>query len=212
MPQDNKILQAFSCPRDCHLFDASYVQLINCPFGHNNSVKNADLKPVAVVACVPDLLGDCEQSVLEKDDNNEFWSCPDGLHFEHAETVEQLEQHFIMARMNMINFEEKTKNLTSASLPECSVCLQPITGPFGLLSDCNHLFCARCPIDWFKKSHGKKCPICRTASAFVLPWPSVISSKEEKVAMHELQKNALNVSNVDVASSNMLMSRWISRF
>lgn len=192
MPQTDKILEAFSCPRDCHLFEASYVQLINCPFGHSSTDNDEpNLKQVAAVACVADLLGTCEQSVLEKVDSEQYWRCSDGLHFEQAETVEELEQHFIMVLMNL---EENENDVTAASTHECAVCLQPINGLLGQLSDCDHLFCARCIIDWFKNSHGKKCPICRTASIFVLPTQSVIYNKDEKVAVHELQKEALRVS------------------
>lgn len=202
MPQANAILRAFCCPNDCHLYDPAYIQLINCPFGHNSNVDDQNLKPVAALACVADLMEDCKQTVLKKvGDGQQYWRCSDGVHFEKAETVNELEHHFIEVMHNFEAYEDDVPFLESAPNHDCSICMRPITGLFGQLSDCEHIFCATCPINWFKQAENnplgasKTCPVCRTPSIFVLPTQVVISTKEKKIDLFNKQKEALSVSS-----------------
>ena len=43
--------------------------------------------------------------------------------------------------------------------PECPICLSKIKDIF-FLNNCNHFFCKKCIVRWFKIS--KTCPLCRT--------------------------------------------------
>ena len=62
--------------------------------------------------------------------------------------------------------------------PCCSVCLEP-PGQFGLLENCNHVFCLSCIRSWRNpkdKTSSQidsgvlyQCPNCRTYSGFILP-------------------------------------------
>ncbi|KAJ7066758.1 hypothetical protein C8F01DRAFT_982015 [Mycena amicta] len=58
----------------------------------------------------------------------------------------------------------------------CSICFEkPVT--YGLLTACNHIFCITCIKQWRSASNPdvvesgntKRCPMCRTASKFIIP-------------------------------------------
>lgn len=61
----SQVLATFSCPRDCHLFEASYREMINCPFGHSPNT-GQQLKKVPPAACIRSLLGECEKTVKKR--------------------------------------------------------------------------------------------------------------------------------------------------
>ena len=62
----------------------------------------------------------------------------------------------------------------SEKKPECSICfLQP--NKFGLLKNCNHIFCAPCIEEWRKRD--LRCPICRKTSEKVFPHINYLTGK-----------------------------------
>ena len=60
-------------------------------------------------------------------------------------------------------------------LEECSICSEPLDGAnrkFGLLENCDHVFCFDCICDWKNKyGHSPEgqvsCPVCRVESSFI---------------------------------------------
>ncbi|KAL1925603.1 uncharacterized protein VTP21DRAFT_486 [Calcarisporiella thermophila] len=71
------------------------------------------------------------------------------------------------------NAEASTSSITRSSGDHtCAICLEvPVT--FGLLPECDHIFCLTCIREWRKKtdvgSQCKSCPLCRTVSNFIIP-------------------------------------------
>lgn len=96
-----------------------------------------------------------------------------------------------------------TLSIFSKQEPElltCSICLQdlstdlssPSTTWFGHLENCDHVFCARCIIEWNRNQplSSKSCPNCRLQSARILIWTSAklpVTTVEEKATLFALQ-------------------------
>jgi len=75
--------------------------------------------------------------------------------------------------MKTMNGEEEKEE---ARIMTCGICLEdsPECGQYGLLSDCNHVFCYNCIMEWRKNGHSgvfdrRCCPTCRTHSRRVIP-------------------------------------------
>ncbi|ART91583.1 N1R/p28 family protein [Fowlpox virus] len=73
---------------------------------------------------------------------------------------------------------------------KCGICLDAIKGnkkPYGILSDCNHMFCINCIKTWMTTINSKKqCPECRVPSKYIIQSPIWTVDK--------VSKNQLSVS------------------
>lgn len=73
---------------------------------------------------------------------------------------------------------------------ECGVCLENPKAKgsrFGMLENCDHVFCLQCIRAWRKqheqdKQNLRMCPLCRNESGFVVPCDRLISDPDEKAA------------------------------
>ncbi len=95
------------------------------------------------------------------------------------------------------NADQLGTNITSSNIEEpdcCSICHTEYTSveTFGLLENCDHVFCANCILMWYQSqndqgSNEKTCPCCRLESTRLIIWSeSKIESAEKKSAVFEL--------------------------
>mmetsp|Transcript_23306 Transcript_23306/g.25885 ORF Transcript_23306/g.25885 Transcript_23306/m.25885 type:complete len:278 (-) Transcript_23306:231-1064(-) len=85
---------------------------------------------------------------------------------------------------------------------QCSVCLENVLEnqkTFGLLQNCDHVFCLQCIRSWRKsnvdadsgsKGVTHKCPVCRELSHYVIP-SSTFAKGDEKHKIEQEYKNRL---------------------
>ncbi|KAI8899440.1 hypothetical protein BC833DRAFT_507282, partial [Globomyces pollinis-pini] len=59
---------------------------------------------------------------------------------------------------------------------DCTICLEPVKSSFGLLVNCDHVFCMDCITTWRKNDGSsmsteavRSCPTCRLESIYVIP-------------------------------------------
>ncbi|KAK2187536.1 hypothetical protein NP493_162g02032 [Ridgeia piscesae] len=86
----------------------------------------------------------------------------------------------------------------------CGVCMEnvlekcpPTERRFGILSNCNHVFCLSCIRKWrsakqFEHKIVKSCPECRVKSDFVTPSKYWVDEKEDKLKLIESYKKAMS--------------------
>ena len=81
---------------------------------------------------------------------------------------------------------------------ECSLCFQKIK-KYGLLSNCNDIFCYNCIKEWRKEAILKnkrelfrKCPICGIESYFLIKSNKFIYGKEKKKRIQIILNNKDN--------------------
>ena len=84
------------------------------------------------------------------------------------------------------------------NLKECSLCFQKIK-KYGLLSNCNDIFCYNCIQEWRKEAILKnkrelfrKCPICGIESYFLIKSNKFIYGEEKKKRIHYILNNKGN--------------------
>eukprot|EP00933_Yihiella_yeosuensis_P054260 TRINITY_DN5265_c0_g5_i1.p1 TRINITY_DN5265_c0_g5~~TRINITY_DN5265_c0_g5_i1.p1 ORF type:complete len:420 (+),score=76.92 TRINITY_DN5265_c0_g5_i1:160-1419(+) len=91
--------------------------------------------------------------------------------------------------------------LESHKIPACCVCLEEPRQrkvSYGLLEGCDHAVCMPCVMAW-RKNHDVSrearlgCPVCRTLSYIVVPWPEAASG-DEKLAIVSQQKERWRVT------------------
>uniref|UniRef100_A0A1L8DSZ3 RING-type E3 ubiquitin transferase n=1 Tax=Nyssomyia neivai TaxID=330878 RepID=A0A1L8DSZ3_9DIPT len=88
----------------------------------------------------------------------------------------------------------------------CGICFEVIMEKsgrdqrFGILPNCNHIFCLECIRKWrqakqFDNKIIRSCPECRVASDFVCPSTYWVDTQEEKAKLIEEYKSALNAKD-----------------
>lgn len=88
----------------------------------------------------------------------------------------------------------------------CGICFEVITEKadrehrFGILPNCNHIFCLQCIRKWrqaknFDSTITRACPECRVTSNYVCPSLYWVDTKEEKDKLLSEYKTALNQQN-----------------
>ncbi|XP_055693050.1 E3 ubiquitin-protein ligase makorin-1 [Lutzomyia longipalpis] len=88
----------------------------------------------------------------------------------------------------------------------CGICFEVIMEKsgrdqrFGILPNCNHIFCLECIRKWrqakqFDNKIIRSCPECRVASDFVCPSTYWVDTQEEKLKLIEEYKAALNAKD-----------------
>jgi hypothetical protein len=74
---------------------------------------------------------------------------------EHREKREKWEGKIKNLKKDIENIEENYKNVWEN---DCCICYSSIENPI-LLPECNHIFCGRCILEWYKTKNT--CPMCR---------------------------------------------------
>jgi E3 ubiquitin-protein ligase makorin len=86
---------------------------------------------------------------------------------------------------------------------KCCICMEvvlekakPSDCRFGILSECNHVFCLACIREWRSTSNQDKktvrtCPICRKCSYFVIPSMTWVEDRAEKHSLIEQYRSNL---------------------
>ncbi|KAH9396970.1 RING finger and transmembrane domain-containing protein 2 [Tyrophagus putrescentiae] len=168
------ILHSFRCPRDCRDFEDAYASIIGCPFGHYDLARK---KVLPSFVCVPYLLDECPKKMT----SDQLLFCEDGFHLADRDLLdlEQFTKRMADYVLQRGPLESKPEfELTGTTSLECCICFAPFNGIYGQLSDCTHVFCAKCITDWFKKE--RNCPVCRKSSRFIIAWHGLIASKGGK--------------------------------
>lgn len=85
---------------------------------------------------------------------------------------------------------------------KCSICLEyvkakPRCRKFGILPECNHIFCLECIRRWranrdYENKTVRACPECRIVSNFVCPSTHWVETKKEKKKLIKTYKNVLS--------------------
>ena len=141
------ILHSFRCPRDCRDFEDAYASIIGCPFGHYDLARK---KVLPSFVCVPYLLDECPKKMT----SDQLLFCEDGFHLADRDLLdlEQFTKRMADYVLQRGPLESKPEfELTGTTSLECCICFAPFNGIYGQLSDCTHVFCAKCITDWFKK-------------------------------------------------------------
>lgn len=87
------------------------------------------------------------------------------------------------------------------SVVECGICYEKVSFPgktFGLLANCNHVFCYNCIKKWrstiLNLSSVKSCPLCRKISFYVIPSSIFPKNEEEKnLIVSEYRKSRMKI-------------------
>ncbi|XP_055705345.1 probable E3 ubiquitin-protein ligase makorin-1 [Phlebotomus papatasi] len=124
----------------------------------------------------------------------------------HPTDEEQRKSHNIQC----IRQHEKDMELSFAIARSkdklCGICFEVIMEKsgrdqrFGILPNCNHIFCLECIRKWrqakqFDNKIIRACPECRVASDFVCPSTYWVDTQEEKAKLIEEYKAALNAKD-----------------
>lgn len=80
----------------------------------------------------------------------------------------------------------------------CSICSNDVEGTkrlFGILDNCDHVFCYECIVSWkrskYSNSESESCPVCKVRSAFITPSKHWYENKDEKSRIIKKHKNHL---------------------
>ncbi|GAB0087926.1 Probable E3 ubiquitin-protein ligase makorin-2 [Sergentomyia squamirostris] len=124
----------------------------------------------------------------------------------HPTDEEQRKNHNIQC----IRQHEKDMELSFAIARSkdklCGICFEVIMEKsgrdqrFGILPNCNHIFCLECIRKWrqakqFDNKIIRSCPECRVSSDFVCPSTYWVDTQEEKAKLIEEYKAALNAKD-----------------
>lgn len=102
---------------------------------------------------------------------------------------------------------EQEEALNRSKEKTCGICLDVILDKkrarFGLLDNCDHVFCLECIRTWrssqnFESKMVKACPECRTKSYFITPanyWPKDKQDKEDLIRAHKEKLKTIECRN-----------------
>lgn len=113
-----------------------------------------------------------------------------GLNVLHPTDVEQRQKHEMECLREHEANMEYSFLVAQSKDKECSICMEvvfekaPPENRFGLLPNCNHVFCLTCIRKWrsstLEKDVIRRCPECRITSNYVTPSNVWIEDKETK--------------------------------
>ncbi|UWX11359.1 CRPV-250 [Crowpox virus] len=146
-----------------------------------NEEININLVCLEEELCPYDILGECE-----KGEHCEYMHgdvcdiC--GMRALHPNDLEQRRNHericikFTLKTSELLNNIRDKKIDNNESYHICSICLEdtrkkPINDRiYGILSNCNHIFCLKCINTWMKTLTARdRCPECRQVSKNIIP-------------------------------------------
>jgi hypothetical protein len=110
------------------------------------------------------------------------------LHPDDKKTHEYLE----------INHEDMSNDTISSA--ECGICLStPENGVYGVLNNCNCMFCCDCIKNWRKEgltyeesTQVRLCPLCRVVSHYIIP-SRIVPTQEQKLKLINAHKRSLSM-------------------
>lgn len=75
----------------------------------------------------------------------------------------------------------------------CSICFDPVLDNYGLLVNCDHLFCLDCLRTWrgskeASKEAKRSCPLCRSISDFIVPSKVFLTGKAKESMIKNYKK------------------------
>lgn len=117
--------------------------------------------------------------------------------------------HTIASGANVFYTPDAVLGPVTPSLPsqspddiKCGICFEQLdsgTRRFGMLENCDHLFCLECIREWRKtgaanatpahKQNVRSCPVCRVESFFVIPSDRHVCGEEKAATQNEYRKN-----------------------
>ncbi|MES1908393.1 MAG: hypothetical protein MHM6MM_001340 [Cercozoa sp. M6MM] len=84
------------------------------------------------------------------------------------------------------------RSLSQPVIHECGICLDDVTTRYGLLLNCDHIFCLACIRRWRSKRARSAaeevhlgCPLCREPSHFVVPSTRFVTDAEKERVVDE---------------------------
>ncbi|ESO85220.1 hypothetical protein LOTGIDRAFT_221472 [Lottia gigantea] len=127
-----------------------------------------------------------------------------GLNMLHPTDEEQRKQHLLECTEQHEEDMELSFAIARSKDKACGICMdivvdkQPISERrFGILPNCNHIFCLNCIRKWrcakqFENKIIRACPECRVQSDFVAPSQYWVEAEEDKAKLIEGYKSALS--------------------
>ncbi|CAF0793878.1 unnamed protein product [Adineta ricciae] len=80
----------------------------------------------------------------------------------------------------------------------CAICSTDVEAAkrlFGVLDNCDHVFCYECVVSWkrskYSNAESESCPVCKIRSAFITPSKHWFENKEDKYRIVKKHKNHL---------------------
>lgn len=80
----------------------------------------------------------------------------------------------------------------------CSICSNDVETAkrlFGILDNCDHVFCYECIVSWkrskYSNAESESCPVCKVRSAFITPSKHWYENKDDKYRIVKKHKNHL---------------------
>ncbi|XP_064604731.1 probable E3 ubiquitin-protein ligase makorin-1 [Liolophura sinensis] len=127
-----------------------------------------------------------------------------GMAILHPTDQEQRDNHMKDCMQVLEKDMELSFAIAQSKDKSCGICMDkvlekqpPCEQRFGIMSNCNHVFCLACIRKWrsnkaFENKIIRSCPECRTVSDFVTPSKYWVESREEKDKLIEGYKKALS--------------------
>ncbi|CAK8679242.1 unnamed protein product [Clavelina lepadiformis] len=113
------------------------------------------------------------------------------LYILHPDDLHQQAQHKEECMQYHVEDLKESFKIAESRDAVCGICMEVVwekdekDRKFGILENCNHMFCLDCIRKWrsakaFNNTVVKACPQCRVSSSFVTPSSTWIEDKEEK--------------------------------
>ncbi|XP_062584064.1 probable E3 ubiquitin-protein ligase makorin-1 [Saccostrea cucullata] len=127
-----------------------------------------------------------------------------GLAVLHPTDKIQRQEHIKLCEAELEENMEHSFAIARSKDKACGICMDivmekqpPTEQRFGIMSDCNHIFCLSCIRKWrgakqFERKIVRACPECRVSSNFVTPSKYWVESDEEKNKLIAGYKEALS--------------------
>lgn len=90
------------------------------------------------------------------------------------------------------------KDVADSGRNICQICSKDVESTkrlYGLLDNCDHVFCYECIVSWkrskYSNSDSESCPVCKVRSAFITPSKHWYENKDEKYRIIKKHRNHL---------------------
>eukprot|EP00124_Ichthyophonus_hoferi_P004202 Ihof_evm5s436 gene=Ihof_evmTU5s436 len=109
----------------------------------------------------------------------------------HPNRPQDHQGHIDQCLAKQLKRQQLTEAIGASAGLECGICMEVVTEKkgtacrFGILSECDHIFCLGCIRQWRTETVASSvvrcCPICRVPSYYIVPsttWPATLEEKE----------------------------------
>eukprot|EP01127_Copromyxa_protea_P008928 TRINITY_DN2061_c0_g1_i3.p1 TRINITY_DN2061_c0_g1~~TRINITY_DN2061_c0_g1_i3.p1 ORF type:complete len:252 (-),score=18.02 TRINITY_DN2061_c0_g1_i3:265-1020(-) len=174
------------------------VSTIHCRYYVDGRCKKGSACPFLHVPCEPTTANDTRKLVPCKFFNNGFCFRAEQCPYLH-DTVLQGPKKQALCKYYLSGHCFKGQNCPQLHAEpgavngnECSICytsLEESGKQFGLLSDCDHVFCLECIRKWktAQQQSTSTCPVCRAAITFIIP-STIYATGEKKKEIEKLYR------------------------